>query len=79
MRSSHEQQLETFKEMLKGGGLRKVPIQQISSFFHKTTALNLVKRTIVSLKLKRNWLDAYIMNMGTRLTPSPLRELEDLG
>jgi hypothetical protein len=116
--SHHEQQLEAFKEMLKGGDLRKVPIQVIirvspfleewmefamsmtdapdeflaagglqliasvlgnqtyisfgndkifphlwvvllapSSFFHKTTALNLVKRTISSLILSRNWQD----------------------
>lgn len=117
----HEQQVEAFKEMLKGGGLTKVPIQVIiraspfleewmdftmsmtdapdeflavgglqliasvlgnqthiafgndkifphmwivllapSSFFHKTTALNLVKRTISSLIISRNWQDREI-------------------
>jgi len=114
----HEQQLEAFKEMLKGGGLRKVPIQEIvnfspmlqrwmdftmeqtdapdeflaagglqliasvlgnqayimfgstriyphlwmvlvapSGFFRKTTALNLTRRALASMKLPVDWAD----------------------
>ncbi len=30
------------------------------------------------LLFHKSWLDAYAMNMGTRLTPTQKRELEDL-
>jgi len=32
----------------------------------------------MKLLFQKRWLDAYVMNMGTRLTPTQKRELEDL-